>query len=241
MKKDPIRRIKLSHKVRDRLLDMINRNELAEGDLMPSEHDLMDRFQVGRPAVREAMQSLENMGLIEIRHGGRARVRQVTATDVLNQIDSATRHLLSSSVENVEHLREARQVFEAGVAIMAVERATDEDIRELKRRLDRMGESRRDRTRFLQSDIDFHETIARISGNPILLAVSSAMLKWLAQTHTDYQKDILGIPELEDLTYEEHQKIYHCIAQRDGLGAAREIRNHILRVNRSYHEYQGKA
>ena len=91
---------------------------------MPSEHELMERYGVGRPAVREALQTIENMGLISIQHGERARVKKVTAEDVLGQIDSTTRHLLSSSSQNVEHLREARQVFEAGVVILATQRAS---------------------------------------------------------------------------------------------------------------------
>lgn len=57
-KHEPIKRRKLSHEVRDRLLDMIQTGELKEGDKMPSEHDLMERYGVGRPAVREALQAL---------------------------------------------------------------------------------------------------------------------------------------------------------------------------------------
>lgn len=216
---------------------MIRSNELEEGELMPSEHDLMERFQVGRPAVREAMQSLEIMGLIEIRHGGRARVRQVTARDLLNQIDSTTRHLLSSSARNVSQLREARQVLESSVVVLAVERATEKDIQALRENLDYMKRSMRNRPEFLKSDLEFHKTIAKMSGNPILYETSSAMLDWLSASHTDYEKDMLGIPELEDLTYEEHQGICACIVNKDAQGAAKQLSDHIMRVNKSYHEY----
>ena len=241
MKKEPIQRRKLSHMVRDRLLEMIRSDEIQEGDLMPSEHDLMERFQVGRPAVREAMQSLENMGFIEIRHGGRAKVRHLTAKDLLDQIDSTTRHLLSSSAQNVENLREARQVFEASVTFLAVQRATKEDIRELEANLTHMEKSKRNRPEFLKSDLQFHKTIAKISGNPILYAVSCAMLEWLAQSHSDYEKDMLGIPELEDLTLQEHRAIFKCIAEKDAAAAAKQISDHIMRINRSYHEYNNPS
>lgn len=236
-KRDPIQRRKLSHEVKERLLEMMRTGELVEGEQMPSEHDFMDRFGVGRPAVREAMQALENMGLIEIRHGGRARIKQVTAQDVFNQIDTATQHLLSSSSQNVDHLREARQVFEAGVAFLAIQRATDEDLKELKTKLDNMEQCKKNRPKFLKADLDFHKTIVKMSRNPILIQVSAAMFEWLAQSHNDSVKDLLGVPELEALTFEEHAKIYRCFAKKDALGAAKEISDHILRVNQSYDQY----
>lgn len=236
MKIEPIRRIKLSDKVRERLLEMIRSNELKEGELMPSEHDLMERFQVGRPTVREAMQSLEIMGIIEIRHGGRAKVKQVTARDLLNQIDSTTRYLLSSSAQNVSHLRESRMVLEASLVVLAVERCKEKDLLALKKNLENMEKSKRNRPEFLKLDLQFHKTIAKMSRNPILYEVACAMLDWLSQSHTDYEKDMLGSPELEDLTYEEHQGIYDCIVKKDAKGAAKHISNHIMRVNKSYHE-----
>ena len=66
MQSEPIIRRKLSDEVFARLKALIETGELQPGDEMPSERMLMERFQVGRPAIREAMQALANMGLIEI-------------------------------------------------------------------------------------------------------------------------------------------------------------------------------
>ena len=167
---------------------------------MPSEHDLMERYGVGRPAVREALQALENMGLISIQHGEKAKVKKVTAEDILVQIESTTRHLLSSSVQNVEHLREARQIFEAGVVVLATQRASSNCISKLQEKLEHMRRSKGDRSEFVKADQSFHTAIAEISGNPILFAVSKAMFKWLSESHQDYDRNLLGVPELEDLT-----------------------------------------
>lgn len=238
---DPIKRRKLSHEIRDRLLDMIQTGELKEGDRMPSEHELMERYDVGRPAVREALQTIENMGLISIQHGERARVKKVTAEDIFNQIDSATLYLLSSSSQNVEHLREARQVFEAGVVILATRRASENCIAKLKKKLESMRDSKGKRAEFLRADQDFHITIAEISGNPILLAVSKAMFKWLSETHRDYERDLLGVPELEDLTIKEHEAIFAHISKGDAIGAAKSISDHILRVNKLYSQVANKT
>ena len=53
---EPIRRRKLSHEILERLLARITSGELAAGEHLPSERDLMAQFQVGRPAVREALE-----------------------------------------------------------------------------------------------------------------------------------------------------------------------------------------
>lgn len=240
-KSEPIKRRKLSHEIRDRLLKMIQVGELKEGDRMPSEHELMERYSVGRPAVREALQTIENMGLISIQHGERAKVKKVTVEDILIQIDSTTRHILSSSLQNVEHLREARQVFEAGVVILATQRASSNCIAKLKKKLEVMHVSKNNRAEFLKADQDFHTTIAEISGNPILLAVSKAMFKWLSESHRDYEQNLLGVPELEDLTLKEHEAIFEHISKGDATGAANSISDHILRVNKLYNQIMNKT
>lgn len=65
-----VRRQKISGEVRRQLLDLIESGTVGPGEPLPSERELMERIGVGRPAIREAMQSLETIGLIEIRHGG---------------------------------------------------------------------------------------------------------------------------------------------------------------------------
>ena len=67
-----ITRQKLSDQVYERLWSMIVLGELAPGDPLPSERFLMDKFGVGRPAVREAMQTLSNKGVITISQGERS-------------------------------------------------------------------------------------------------------------------------------------------------------------------------
>ena len=231
-KRDPIPRRKLSHLVRDRLVSMIESGELQPGDKMPSEHDLMELFQVGRPAVREAMQSLESMGLLSINHGERATVKVPTAEGIIEQMDLATRQMLMNSGENVEHLQEARQMFESGVVRKACQKATREEIEQLGEQLQKMRNSVSNRQDFLQADQDFHMLIADISKNPIIASVSRAIFRWLQ----DYHHSLLGVPGLEELTLKEHQLIYERIKAADPEGAAQAISDHILRINRLYHE-----
>ncbi|MFO1050368.1 MAG: GntR family transcriptional regulator, partial [Geminicoccaceae bacterium] len=122
---EPIRRRKLSHEVLDRLLTRITRGELAAGDHLPSERDLMTLYGVGRPAVREALQALERMGFLTITHGERARIVAPTARTMIDQVALSARHLLSTSPTSLEHLKDARVFFETGMVRLAAERATE--------------------------------------------------------------------------------------------------------------------
>ena len=229
IKKDPIPRRKLSHEVRDRLVGMIESGELQPGDKMPSEHDLMELFQVGRPAVREAMQALENMGLLSIHHGERATVRTPTAQGIIEQMDLATRQMLMNSYENVRHLQEARQMFEAGVVRKACQKATPQDIENLGGQLQKMKDSMANRREFQRADRDFHIMIADMSQNPIFASVARALFRWLG----DYHQGLLGVAGLEKLTFTEHKQIYERIRANDPDGAAQAIGDHILRVKQA--------
>ena len=131
-KGDKIVRRKLSEQVLERLHEMIRTHELKPGEFMPSERTLMERFGVGRPAVREALQSLHNSGLITITHGERSRVNAITAGTVLDQSDQIARLLLDSVPSNLDHLKEARQMFELGIVGVAAEKASEADIAALR-------------------------------------------------------------------------------------------------------------
>ena len=132
---DKIVRLKLSEQVLERLREMIRSGELSPGDYMPSERALMERFSVGRPAVREALQALHTQGLITISHGERSKVNELSANLVLDQSDMVANILLDAVPANLEHLKEARRMFELGIVRVAAERATEEDVANLRKLL----------------------------------------------------------------------------------------------------------
>jgi len=222
---DPIVRRKLSDEVFDRLKALITSGELHPGDAMPSERDLMERFGVGRPAIREAMQQLSNMGLLTISHGERARVRQPTAKSIFQQVDDAAHVMLSTSPDSLEYLKEARRFFERGMVREAATKATPETIAALGETLERQRSNLGNADAFIAADMDFHVLIAATSGNPLFEAVSEAMLSWLKQYHTD----MLIWTGKEKFTLAEHEEILACIAAHDPIGAEKAMIKHLDR------------
>jgi DNA-binding FadR family transcriptional regulator len=230
---DHIIRRKLSDQVLERLRQMILRGEVAPGDFMPSERALMKRFGVGRSAVREAMQTLDTMGLITISHGERARVSELSANTVLRQIDTVARMLLSASPDNLEHLKKARRFFELGMVRQAAEQATPRDAVELRALVgaqrSRLGSARP----FIRADIAFHVGIAKITQNPIFVSASEAMLNWLFTYHTD----LLFWSGNENLTLEEHENIVESIERKDPDQAVKAMRTHLDR-SRDFYQHR---
>jgi len=227
---EQIVRRKLSDEVFDRLERLITSGELKPGDEMPSERVLMERFGVGRPAIREAMQSLANKGLVNISHGERAKVLRLTAQSIFRQVDLSAKIMLAQSADSLEHLKSARIFFERGVVREAALRAKQSDVLALRAIIDRQRNSLGHAEEFISADMQFHTRIAQISGNPIFVAVSEAMLAWLKEYHTE----MLIWTGKEKFTLVEHEEIVDRLAASDPDGAETAIRKHLERSRALY-------
>ncbi len=221
----PITRQKLSDQVFDRLWDLIASGELGPGDMIPSERVLMEKFDVGRPAVREALQALANKGVITISHGERSRVNELSANAAMDQVDEIAKLLLSSEPSNLDHLKQVRKILEAGSVRIAAGRAGPEDIRLLRALVEKQQAMAQDSKAFIQADIEFHVAIATMTGNPLLQTVTRAMLNWLCE----YYKPILYWPGRESTTLAEHSKLVDHLEANDADQAAALMRDHLNR------------
>lgn len=226
----PIPRRKLYHEVVDRLLSQISSGVYAPGDQLPSERELMRLFGVGRPAIREAMQTLDRMGVVSVSHGERSRVSAPSARTMIDQVATTARHMLLTSPQGLEHLKQARQFFEIGMVRIAAASATDEDIARLRARLDDHYKSLEDLSRFLEMDKLFHREIAGVSRNPIYTAVSQAVFEWLEEFHVD----LVRVPGAEQITLSEHRAIFEAIEARDPDRAAEAMDAHLSQANTRY-------
>lgn len=227
---EPIVRKKLSDEVFARLKQMIETGELKAGDEMPSERELMERYGVGRPAIREAMQALAGKGLVEISQGERAKVLRITAESIIRQVDLPAKLMLSGSSDTLEHLKNARIFFERGMVREAAARADPTHIAELRALLDKQKQSLGDADAFIDADMEFHQCIALISGNPIFAAVSGAMLGWLKSYHTE----MLIWTGRENFTLSEHEEIIRAIESRDADLAEQAMVKHLERSRALY-------
>ncbi len=232
---EPITRQKLSDQVFDRLWEMIVSGELKPGDTIPSERRLMEKFAVGRPAVREALQALANKGVIRISHGERSRVNELSANIALDQVDDVAKLLLSAEPSNLEHLKQVRKILEAGSVRIASEVRTADDVRTLRSLVDQQKRQLKNPKGFIETDIAFHTAIANASRNPLLQAVTKAMLTWLFE----YYKPLLHWTGRENTTLLEHEKLVDYLEARDSDAAAALMREHLDRSDPLYTNSDG--
>jgi len=229
-KTEHIAKRKLSDEVFDRLKRLIVDGNLSPGSPMPSERELMARFGIGRPAIREALQQLASMGLVEINHGERARVLQLTPQSLMKQMDQSARIMLSLSSDSLEHLKSARIFFERGMVREAAIKAKKNDIQALRQTLAEQRQALGDADRFMAADMRFHTQIAAISNNPIFTAVSEAMLGWLKLYHSQ----MLIWTGKEKHTLAEHEDIISHLAELDPDAAEAAMVKHLERSRALY-------
>lgn len=230
MSAEPIQRRKLYQEVLERLMGRIRNGEIPPGGQLPSERELMDFYGVGRPAIREALQSLQRSGIVSINHGERARVALPTAESLVAQLTSGAELLLRMDPSSLEHLKEVRVFLEAGMARLAAERGDAAGVALLRQRLDAHRRLTDHPEHFVDGDLGFHTQIAAMSGNPIFPVIIDAMLRWLAE----YYQSLVRAPGAEALTLAEHERIFEAIAAKDAAGAELAMREHLTRANALY-------
>ena len=165
---EPISRRTISEEIRDVLVDKIRSGEMAPGAQLPSERELCDQFGVARTSVREAVQGLVTLGLLEKR-GNRSHVVE-HLPDVNFDHDKRKRR--------VRELFEVRQVVEVPIARIASERASDEQRAEILALADGFTMDL-SITEFRHRDRAFHTAIARACGNEVLAELHSKVLDTL--------------------------------------------------------------
>ena len=236
MERETITRRRLSDEVADRLEGLIHSGEFELGDKLPSERDLMERFSVGRPSVREALFALQKMGLVEITSGERARVTKPTPETVLNGLTGTVHHMLTDA-QGVRHLQEARLFFEAGLARDAARLAKETDIARLEEALVENHAALGDEQAFERTDVNFHYVLAQIPSNPVFVAIHEAVVGWL----TEQRNTALRNSGVAKGAYDWHAKIFHAIAEHDVDGAELAMRGHLGDVSKFYWRAKGRA
>lgn len=226
----PIRRRKLSDEVRERLLAEIEGGKLAPGEVLPSERELMTRYGVGRPAIREAMQALQGMGLIIVRHGERPRIAEPQLQRLYDQLALTMHHVLSHGDGMLEQLKEARMMLEVQMVGIAARRREPAQMAGLRAILDDQAAAEVSGARFTELDGTFHHAIAEMSGNALVASVTNAIFNWMARFHAD----LVQTPGLERLTLAEHEAIFEAVGAGDEDRAGSAMRIHLARANALY-------
>ena len=226
---EQIHRRRLYEEVAQRLEDEITSGRLKAGDQIPSERDLMQRYGVGRPAIREALLSLRNKGLLRIGAGARTRVARPNADAIVEGVSGPVRLMLADP-QGVRDLQHARRFLECALARHAATDATPREIERLRARLDANRAALADPVAFERTDVEFHYELALAAGNPIFSSLHQATVGWLTQQRTIS----LMQPGALRSAFAFHQRVFDAIAAHDPDAAERAMQEHLAAVERYY-------
>lgn len=205
------------------LVHMIQSGTLQEGERLPAERDLMQRYGVSRAAVREAIISLANRGLIETRLGHRPIVRRPDYEIAIDRVGNLVGHLVVDK-KGVWNLFETRIFIETALVRWAAKNARRDDIEELRAALDANREAIGISPDFVETDTAFHAVLYRIPGNPIYPAVHKAYVEWLTQ----HWRSMTRSADIDQMNHAGHQAIFDAIALRDPDTAEEAMRRHLV-------------
>jgi GntR family transcriptional repressor for pyruvate dehydrogenase complex len=161
----PLERSTISERVRDEIQGRIMSGDLQPGSALPAERVLAEQFGVARTSIREAIQGLVAIGLVE-RRGNRSFIVEQVPGAQLPGSDGGKRSLRT--------LLEAWRVIELCIAELAAVRATGRERQEIARFADRPGVASVDA--FAELDREFHAALAAACGNPVLAELHSRVL-----------------------------------------------------------------
>lgn len=216
----PIPRRSSVDQVVERIRDVITEQKLAAGERLPGELELVEQLQVSRPVLREALARLQGLGLIEIQRGNgtfvASRDRLANCVQLLRTaVTLAPRELLAYA--------ELRAAVEVQAVRQAAERATAEDVAELKRMLKELNSVDRPYEELLEIDFRFHRRILQAAGNELMQNLMEVIYEFvvtqMAQTTPSPRENKLG--------RRLHREIVAAIADHDPDSAERAMREHM--------------
>ena len=190
-------------------------------------------FGVSRTPIREAMQSLRLLGVVDISPRRGATIRALPVESVM---DLAVLSGLMSPHTSVVDVFEFRHTMESAIAALSARRATDLQIAGLRALVAEHADAiaQQDGDRAQKLDIEFHAAVAQASGNSIYQSVARA----LNGLFTEHRRVTSGVPGAREAAVREHGAILAAIANRDAERARRAAAVHIRQTRGRYEQAQ---
>jgi len=183
-------------------------NDLSPGDKLPSENDLADSLKVGRSSVREAVKSMEVLGVLESKAGEGIFVRSFTFDTIMENLP----YRILFNEDDLAEIAEIRKALEL-YYLQKLDEISDERIKKLEKTLKEMEKAfnNRDQMAYANADEKFHRILLEPIKNNLLKELISIFWKTLrkAEQFTDISGDNF------EKNYRRHENIFNALKERN--------------------------
>nr|WP_308162171.1 FadR/GntR family transcriptional regulator [Bacillus sp. ISL-18] len=223
---NPVSSKKLYMQIYNQILSEIQSGSFKIGDKLPAERELCEMFGVSRAPIRQALSALELNGIIYSRQGEGVYVKS-------NQL--ATDQSFFKSI-TPEEIVEARMNIEPLIVKFAAQRATDEDIEELRSTIKQMEDETRAGIYVPETDEKLHSGIAKASHNDLFINIMAAIINAMKQQEmwTFIRDRTVTRPDYRDVNFREHQLLIKAIEDRNEKEAVEIMTNHMQNLYDRY-------
>ncbi len=217
-----IKKTRIYEEVVSQVRELIKEGKLKAGDQLPSERELAETFKVSRTSVREALRALETQGLVVSRTG----MGNFVADLPIESLVAPLAKLLIEEKDALADIFEMRKLIEPHIASLAAERATKQDIEQMKKILDKQREQVSRGETGVEADAELHFSIGRATQNHALEKLVSGLMDVLSHS----REESLQTRDRRMASIESHRKILAAIEAHDKIMAHEAMLRHVEQV-----------
>jgi len=218
-----VRTSRLYEQIVQQIEESIMSGALKQGEQLPAERDLAQRFGVSRTAVREAVKALREKGLVEAYSGRGTFITNGTSQAIRQSLDLFSR---IGQADQATQLVEVREILEPEIAALAAGRAEEQHLTSMREAYAVMERARNDADAFIEADLDFHLSLAEAAANPLILSLLDSIVGLLREQRLRTYH-IEGGPERGQY---HHKRILGAVENRDPDQARAAMRAHLKQV-----------
>jgi GntR family transcriptional repressor for pyruvate dehydrogenase complex len=219
---EAIKKTKLYEKVAQQIQGLIRDGLLKPGDKLPPERELAETFQVSRSSLRDAIRTLEVMGLVEPRQGEGTIVCELSAEALVSPLST----MLLSKRELVSELLDLRKIIEPPLAARAAARITADELSYMESILTRQKEKVDRGELAVEEDSEFHYAVANAAKNSVVLKVVDVFMDLLRESRARS----LQVKGRLQKSFGGHRRILNAIRRHDSVEAELAMRRHIEEI-----------
>ena len=221
---------RLSREAMRVLMGDIISGKYSEGERLPKENDLTERFGASRGTIRESVRALEERGLVEVTHGVGAVVQPSGRWDILDADVLDVTLATARSSEVLADFLETRRILEVEAVALAAQRASEEELQTIKEAFENLEAAAKsavlnplDEGSYLKTDAAFHAAICKATGNVVL----GKMLEPLQQALQTAMRPLARPDHRIMRSLPEHERIMKTVTNRDVEGARAAMQEHL--------------